>query len=61
MATEKRTYPNSYFSWYNDDNRVAIVALDTAVSSGERTKEKYDTYQGSDVSSGLRIEQCILK
>ena len=55
MATEKRTYPNSYFSWYNDDNRVAIVALDTAVSSGERTKEKYDTYQGSDVSSGLRI------
>ena len=55
MATNKRTYPNSYFAWYNDDNRVAILAQDTTSTSGERTKEKYDTYQGSDVSSGLRI------
>ena len=55
MATNKRTYPNDYFAWYNDDKRLAIVALDTTVSSGERTKEKYDTYQGSDVSAGIRI------
>jgi hypothetical protein len=56
MATNKRTYPNNYFSWYNDDNRVAILALDTTdTSSGERTQEKYDTYQGDDVSNGLRI------
>jgi len=55
MATNKRTYPNTYFAWYNDDSRVAILAQDTTSTSGERTKEKYDTYQGSDVSSGLRI------
>ena len=51
----KRTYPNSYFAWYNDDKRVAIVCQDTTSSSGERTTEKYDTYQDADVSNGLRI------
>ena len=55
MATDKRTYPNDYFAWYNDDNRVAILCEDTTPLSGERTKEKYDTYQGSDVTDGLRI------
>ena len=55
MATDKRTYPNSYFAWYNDDNRIAIICEDTSSTSGERTSEKYDTYQGSDVSGGLRI------
>ena len=55
MATNKRTYPNSYFVWYNDDNRVAILTEDTTATSGERTTEKYDTYQGDDVTSGLRI------
>ena len=51
MATNKRTYPNTYFTWYNDDNRIAILAQDTTTTSGERTKEKYDTFQG-DGSSG---------
>jgi len=55
MATNKRTYPNIYFSWYNDDNRVAILTEDTTATSGERTTEKYDTYQGDDVTNGLRI------
>ena len=55
MATNKRTYPNDYFAWYNDDNRVAIVCEDTTATSGERTKEKYDTYQGDDVTGGLRL------
>ena len=55
MATNKRTYPNNYFTWYNDDNRLAILREDTTVSSGERTKEKYDTYQDADVSAGIRI------
>ena len=50
-----RTYPNSYFAWYNDDNRLAIVAKDDSSTSGERTKEWYDTYQNADVTSGLRI------
>ena len=51
----KRTYPNIYFAWYNDDDRIAILAQDTTATSGERTTEKYDTYQGDDVTDGLRI------
>ena len=49
-----RTYPNSNL-WYNDDNRIAVVARDDTSTSGERTKEKYDTYQDADVTGGLRI------
>jgi len=55
MATNKRTYPNNYFAWYNDDQRLAIVCEDTTASSGERTKEIYDSFQGDDVSNGIRI------
>ena len=55
MATNKRTYPNDYFVWYNDDNRLAILCEDTTSTNGERTKEKYDTYQDSDVTAGIRI------
>ena len=50
-----RTYPNSNFAWYNYDNRIAIVARDNTSTSGERTKEKYDTFQDADVTGGLRI------
>jgi len=52
MATNKRTYPNDYFAWYNDDDRLAILTQDTTSTSGERTREKYDTFQGSG-SSGV--------
>ena len=55
MATDKRTYPNTYFAWYNDDDRLAILTQDTTSTSAESTKEKYDTYQGSDVTNGIRI------
>ena len=55
MATNKRTYPNDYYTWFNDDDRIAILCLDTTSTSGERTKEKYDTYQGDDVTAGIRI------
>ena len=32
----KRDTPNSYFAWYNDDDRLAIVARqeDTSASTG---------------------------
>ena len=50
-----RNYPNNYFAWYNDDDRLAILVLDTTSTSGEKTKEKYDTYQGDDVANGIRI------
>ena len=51
----KRTYPNDYFAWYNDDKRVAILCLDTTSTTAEQTKEPYDSYQDDDVSNGLRI------
>ena len=52
----KRTYPNDYFAWYNDDRRVAIICLDTTASTtNEHVLEKYDTYQDADVTNGLRI------
>jgi len=44
----ERNYPNDYFAWFNDDQRIAILSLDTtSTGSGERTTEKYDTFQGS--------------
>ena len=54
MATvNKRTYPNNYFAWYNDDNRIALITEDTTSTSGERTTEKYDTFQGSGDSGTI--------
>ena len=51
----KRTYPNDYFAWYNDDNRLAIIAEDTTSNDTVSTTGKYDTYQGDDVLEGIRI------
>ena len=49
----ERTYPNDYFAWFNDDQRLAILSLDTtSTTSGERTTEKYDTFQGTGNLSG---------
>ena len=53
MATDKRTYPIDYFAWYNDDDRLAILTQDTTSTSGERTREKYDTFQGSGSSGSI--------
>jgi hypothetical protein len=48
-----RTYPNDYFAWFNDDQRLAVLCLDTtSTDSSERTTEKYDTFQGSGNLSG---------
>ena len=48
-----RTHPNDYFAWFNDDQRLAILTLDTtSTTSGERTTEKYDTFQDSGNLSG---------
>ena len=38
-----RNYPNNYFSWFNDDQRLAILELDTtSTDTSERTTEKYE-------------------
>ena len=58
MATTKRNFPNDYFAWYNDDDRLALVSkvLTNDVSdSTETTLDKYDTYTGSSVTNGIRI------
>ena len=58
MSTDKRSYPNSYFAWYNDDERLALVCkvISNDVSdTTETTIDKYDTYSGSSVTGGLRI------
>ena len=54
----KRNFPNDYFAWYNDDDRLAIVCkvLSNDVSdSTETTIDTYDTYTGDDVASGIRM------
>ena len=49
----ERNYPNDYFAWFNDDQRLAILSLDTtSTTSGGRTTERYDTFQGSGNLSG---------
>ena len=53
MATNKRTYPNTYFTWYNDDNRIAILTEQLSTDSTETTSEKYDTFQGSGSSGSI--------
>ena len=52
----KRDYPNTSFAWFNDEDRLAILATDTTSTSGEKTIERYDTFQeGADVTNGLRF------
>ena len=49
----ERNYPNDYFAWFNDDQRLAIVSLDTtSTDTSERTTERYDTFQGDGNLSG---------
>jgi hypothetical protein len=49
----ERNYPNDYFAWYNDDQRLAILSLDTtSTDTSERTTERYDTFQGDGNLSG---------
>ena len=56
MAVNKRTYPNDYFAWYNDDNRLAIVNKITSTDNDSGlTSGEYDTYSSSTVSNGLKI------
>ena len=58
MATNKRSYPNTYFAWYNDDDKLAII---TRVFTNDNTTDNttstdaYDTYSESTVASGIRI------
>ena len=56
MATTKRSFPNDYFAWYNDDNRLAIVNKNTSTDDDDGFKiGEYDTYSDSTITDGLKI------
>ena len=51
-----RDTPNSYFAWYNDDDRLAIVVQQTSSSSADGTTAgQYDTYLDSTVTNGIKL------
>ena len=52
MAVTKRNYPNDYYSWFNDDNRVAILERVTTTDSSQTHNETWDTFQSSGDLSG---------
>ena len=54
----KRDFPNDYFAWYNDDDRLGVLCqvVSNVVSDTTQTvQDKYDTYTGTSVTNGLRI------
>ena len=52
----RRDAPNSYFAWYNDDDRLAIVvSQESSDSSKGVVSGEYDTYLDSTVTNGIRM------
>ena len=52
----KRDTPNTYFAWYNDDDRLAVVTRqESSDSSKGTTSGEYDTYLDSTVSNGIQL------
>ena len=52
----KRDTPNTYFAWYNDDDRLAVVTRqESSNSSKGTTSGEYDTYLDSTVSNGIQL------
>jgi hypothetical protein len=52
----KRDTPNSYFAWYNDDDRLAVVVRQESTSSSQGTVSgEYDTFLDSTVTDGIKL------
>ena len=52
----KRDTPNSYFAWYNDDDRLALVVKQEDTSSSQGTVSgQYDTFLDSTVADGIKL------
>ena len=49
----KRTYPNDYFAWYNDDRRVAVVCEDSGGSYC--TLSAYDNKSDCEANGGTWV------
>jgi len=59
MAVTKRNYPNDYYCWFNDDDRVAILERVTTTDSSQTHKESWDTFQSSgDLSGTITDADC---
>ena len=51
-----RDTPNTYFAWYNDDDRLAIVVRQEGSDSSKGTTSgEYDTYLDSTVGGGIQL------
>ena len=51
-----RDNPNSYFAWYNDDDRIAIVERKISSTDAKGVVAgEYDTYLDTTVSDGIRM------
>ena len=48
----KRNYPNDYYSWFNDDDRIAILERVTSTASSQTHRETWDSVQSSGDLSG---------
>ena len=48
----KRNYPNDYYSWFNDDDRIAILERVTSTDSSQTHRETWDSVQSSGDLSG---------
>jgi hypothetical protein len=52
----RRDNPNSYYAWYNDDDRLAIVERQTNSTDAKGiTAGEYDTYTDSTVTDGIKM------
>ena len=50
----KRNYPNDYYAWFNDDDRIAILERVTSTDSSQTHKEMWDSLQsGGDLSGTI--------
>ena len=52
----KRDTPNSYFAWYNDDDRLSLVVKQEGSNSTKGTTSgEYDTFLDSTVTDGIKL------
>jgi len=51
-----RDNPNSYYAWYNDDDRLAIVERKTSSTEAKGiTSGEYDIYTDTTVTDGIKM------
>ena len=51
-----RDTPNTYFAWYNDDDRLAVVVRQESTDSSKGTSSgEYDTYLDTSVTDGIKM------